>query len=297
MINTAKLKAATTGFKATFNKSLRSTVSSWAGVAMKVVSTTFEEEYGWLKETPGIREWLGDRVISTLEAEGYKIRNRDFEKTIGVDRNIVKDERYGLMSNRFEQLGHDAGEFPDELVFDAVRNAFTRTCFDGQYFFDTDHPLIAADGSQTTYANTDGGAASDMWMMIDDSRPIMPFVLQEREAFSFTALDDPTDENVFLKRQFIYGIDGRYGGGYGFPQLAWGSKQPLTVANFEVGLTAMGSFRGDHGKRLNLRPRKLWVPPRLEGAGRDILKVANNAAGATNKWQGVMELEVCGWLA
>ena len=38
--------------------------------------------------------------------------------------------------------------------------------------------------------------------------------------------------------------------------------------------------KGNNGKRLNIRPRKLWVPPALEGRGRDVVKAANNAANS-----------------
>lgn len=297
MINAAKLQAATLGFKTTFQMSLRSTTAMWNRIAMEVGSATYEEEYGWLKETPGIREWVGDRQVSMLEAEGYKIRNRDFERTFGVDRNVISDDRYGTMTPRFQQLGQDAGEFRDELVFSTLRAGRATPCYDGQFFFDTDHPVRVDENTVVGVSNYGGGVASDTWYLIDDSRMIMPIILQTRQDFDFVALDDPTDQNVFMKRQFIYGVDGRFGAGYGFWQLAYASNQPLTPTTYEAARVAMASVRGDYGKRLNLQGRKLWVPPALEGAGRDVLVVDRNAAGATNKWQGTAELVVSSWLA
>ena len=40
----------------------------------------------------------------------------------------------------FEEMGRAAATHPDELVFETVANGFTEECFDGQPFFDTDHP-------------------------------------------------------------------------------------------------------------------------------------------------------------
>ena len=38
---------------------------------------------------------------------------------------------------------------PDELIFNLLKNGFTSPCFDGQNFFDTDHPVIGEDGVTT----------------------------------------------------------------------------------------------------------------------------------------------------
>ncbi|PZU43882.1 MAG: hypothetical protein DI568_16710 [Sphingomonas sp.] len=295
MINTAKLLAATTGFKATFQKSLAATETMWNGIAMEVSSTTFEEEYGWLKETAGVREWIGDRQILQLEAEGYKIRNRDFEKTIGVDRNIIKDDRLGLMQPRLITMGEDAGRFPDELVFETLNGGFENKCFDGQFFFDTDHPVQVDELNTSSVSNYGGGVASSAWFLVDTSRVLKPIILQKRQDFEFTALDDPTDVNVFMKRNFMYGIDGRFGGGYGFWQTIYASHLPLNPANFEAALTAMTTMRGDYGRRLNLKPTAMWYPPELESAARDVIKVARHA-GTNNKWLDRVELKQCGWL-
>lgn len=295
MINTAKLLAATTGFKATFQKYRNATETMWQGIAMEVSSTTFEEEYPWLKETDGIREWIGDRQILQLEAEGYKIRNRDFEKTLGVDRNIIKDDRLGLMTPRLMTMGEDAGRFPDELVFDTLNRGFEEKCFDGQFFFDSDHPVQVDELTTATASNYSGGVASSAWFLVDTSRVLKPIILQNRQEFEFTALDDPTDANVFMKKQYLYGIDGRKGGGYGFWQTIFASRKPLNSANFEEALTAMTTMRGDYGRRLNLKPTAIWFPPELESAARDVLKVAQHA-GTNNKWLDRVELKQCGWL-
>jgi phage major head subunit gpT-like protein len=295
MINTAKLQAATTGFKATFQKFQTAVETQWQGIAMELASSTYEEEYGWLKETAGIREWIGDRQILQLEAEGYKVRNRDFEKTLGVNRNIIKDDRLGLMTPRLMTMGEDAGRHPDELVFDTLNHGFENKCFDGQFFFDVDHPVQVDELTTASVSNYGGGVASSAWFLVDTSRVLKPIILQKRQAFEFTALDDPTDANVFLKRQFMYGIDGRFGGGYGFWQTIYASRQPLNSANFEAALTAMTTMRGDFGRRLNLKPSAIWYPPELESAARDVLKVAQTA-GTNNKWLDRVKLEQCGWL-
>ncbi len=65
IVNASSLKDLFEGFKTSFNKGLASAPSHWAKVAMRVPSSTAAENYSWLQDTPGIREWMGDRLIPT----------------------------------------------------------------------------------------------------------------------------------------------------------------------------------------------------------------------------------------
>ena len=58
----------------------------------------------------------------------------------------------------------------------------------------------------------------------------------------------------------------------------------------------MMSMRGHRGRKLNLKPKLLVVPPSLEGAAREILLNERDANGATNKWRNTAELHVEGRL-
>jgi phage major head subunit gpT-like protein len=59
------------------------------------------------------------------------------------------------------------------------------------------------------------------WYLFDTSRVIKPLILQINRKIKFTAMDNPTDPNVFNKAQFLYGIDGEHNAGYGLWQLAY----------------------------------------------------------------------------
>lgn len=108
-------------------------------LARTVVSTGSEENYGWLANMPGMREWLGDRVFNKLRAARYSIPNKEFEASVIVDRTAIEDDQVGLYEPVMEQLAADAAGHPDELLFQVIMNGESQTGFDGQYFFDTDH--------------------------------------------------------------------------------------------------------------------------------------------------------------
>lgn len=128
-------------YKDTYEK----TEADYQKIAMEVPSTTSENQYQWLGEVPGMKEWVDERTLEDLKAWDYTIKNKDWESTIAVDRNAIEDDQLGIIRPRVMSLAVAAKTHPDELVFSLLAQGFSRTCFDGQYFFDTDHPL--ADGS------------------------------------------------------------------------------------------------------------------------------------------------------
>lgn len=61
------------------------------------------------------------------------------------------------------------------------------------------------------------------WFLLCTNEFLKPFILQMRRKPEFTGMTKSTDPNVFYKKQYVYGTDGRWNGGYGFPQMAFGS--------------------------------------------------------------------------
>lgn len=295
-ITTQTLRNLRIGFKTDFQNAFDAVPKLKDRVAKTIMSSTSSNVYGWLKGLSGMREWLGDRVVDNLSEAEYTLANKHFEKTIGVDRNHIEDDVLGIYSDSFQLLGDGAARLPEELVWGLLKAGFTTNCWDGQYFFDTDHPVMLADGTMGTYANTDGGAGAP-WFLMCTNRPLRPIIFQERKPPTFTSKDREEDENVFNNRQFVYGVDMRCNVGYGLPQLAWGSKQTLNAANYAVARAGIQNMKADGGGPLALTPNLLVVPPSLESAGRKLLNSEYAAGGETNEWKGTAELLVVPWLA
>jgi len=296
IINSANLDALRVGFKTSFQGAFNAVPSLRDRVATTIPSSASENIYGWLGELSSMQKWLGPRTIDNLKNSDYRIRNEAWEKTVGVDRNDIEDDTLGQYATRFDMLGRAAARHPEQLVFAALAGGFTTNCYDGQNFFDTDHPVIAADGSTTSVANTDGGAGTP-WYLLAASEVIRPIIFQSRKPPNFVSLDRETDTNVFMNRQFVYGVDARYAVGYGFWQMAWGSKQTLNAANYAIARAAIAGMKGDHGVPMGLTPNLLVVPPSLESAGRKLLNSEYATGGETNEWKGTAELVVSPWLA
>lgn len=297
LLNTTSLKALYTGFSTAFQGGFTGIEPQYAQVAMTVPSTTSENQYGWMGQIPRVREWIGDRVVQNLELFDYSIRNRTFEQTIGVFREHIEDDNLGIYNPLFAELGRSVATFPDELVWPFLKSGFATLCYDKQYFFDVDHPVLDERGVAYSVSNS-GGGAGDPWFLVDTTRAIKPIIWQSRKPFNtLVRKDREEDDNVFNSRTFLYGTDGRCNVGFGFWQLAYGSKQALNTANYEAARAGMLGMKGDYGRPLGLKPNKLIVPPSLEGAGRRLLQSQLVNGGESNPWAGTAELVVVPWLA
>ena len=286
------------GVQTSFNRHLGAAPGHYRRLCMVVDSKHREETYPRLDMLPGIREWIGDRIIHSLSAGSYTIRNKKWEETLGIDRDDIEDDAFGLFNIAIQQLGVNAGEFPDKLVAGIINAGGTQLGPDGQYFFDTDHPSWDASGAAVSASNSTAGSGA-AWYLLDLSKPLKPFVFQDREPFALVARQSLQDPAVFDRDRFLWGTRGRCNAGYGLWHLAHKSKADLTVANFEAAMATMGTrFRPD-GAPINITPTHLMVPKSLEGAGRRIVNselVSTGTGTESNAWKGSVELLVNPWL-
>jgi len=59
------------------------------------------------------------------------------------------------------------------------------------------------------------GGSDSTWYLLDTTRPIRPFVFQQRQAPEMVMLTNPNDEHVMMRNKFIYGVKARGAGGFG----------------------------------------------------------------------------------
>lgn len=255
IVNQQSLRGIYVGFNTLFNKAFEEVAPIYTEVATVTPSTTDSETYAWLGDIPGMREWIGDREIQNLTASDYTIKNKDFELTVGVDRNAIEDDKIGLYNPSVQMLGQSAAAHPDELIFALLAGGFSEKCYDGQPFFSDAHKVgkktisnkttaklsmesyIAARASMMSLTNSKGRALNlvpnllvvpqlaghdSAWYLLCASRPIRPLIWQQRKKPKFVSKTAETDDNVFMRKTFLYGADYRGNAGFGFWQMAYG---------------------------------------------------------------------------
>lgn len=229
IVNRSSIDAIFINLKTTFNNTFAATVSVWEQIAMRVPSTGSQNDYKWFSKFPKMRRWVGEKFIKSLEAFRYVIVNEDFEATVEVDRNDIEDDTLGIYAPQAQAAGESSAQLPDELIFEAVNGVFTKVCFDGQFFCDTDHPVI----------NPTTG---------------LPVSVSNKGVAVLSA-----------------------------------ATQAAAIASLGAAATAMGEFKDDEGRPLNVTPNTLLVPVALRDVANALYTADRLDDGKVNLYKGMFK--------
>lgn len=276
-----------TGFKTDFKRGLDKIEPSYLKFSTKVNSTTKIETYGWLGDFPRFRKWVGAKLIKRMKEKAYQLINDNFEVTRGIDKFQIEDDNLGLWSPQIEGWGEEAKALPDRLAYDALANGHLNECYDGQNFFDTDHPM--GDG---VASNISAAGGSQPWYLLATKKSLKPILIQERKAPHFHMITNMEDSHVFHTGEYLVGGEARYGAGYTYWQLAYRSTQVLSAVNFEAAVTAMAALTDDEGEPLEIRPDMIVVGRSNRVAAKELFEKMNLAGGESNiNWKDVEILQ------
>lgn len=159
-LDTAKATVTLRDITKKFDNRLKASTPFYPTVSTIIQSDGLDEKYGMLGNTPGIREWLGDRQFNELRAGTFTITNKHWESSLLIKKTDIADDRMAMYGPLAEQLAIEAAYHPDELLFTAMIAGASTACFDGQYFFDTDHAWgdSGTQDNDLTYAAATGTA-------------------------------------------------------------------------------------------------------------------------------------------
>jgi len=116
---------------------------------METTSDGRDEEYAWLGQSPTMSEWVDERKLKALNDFNYSLVNKDYEATLSVDRNSLKDDRLNAVQIRINDLAAKARIHPRKLFFEALVDGTTELCYDGQPFFSASHQDSEESGVQS----------------------------------------------------------------------------------------------------------------------------------------------------
>ena len=188
-ITTEKLAALNTALKGTFKQAFEETPSDYEKVATTIPSSKKSNTYDWIGQTINLREWAGDRVIQNLTEYDYTIKNKKFEGTVAVKKDDIEDDEVGKYGIIMKELAYGAKTHPDSLIFgELLKNGTSTPCYDGQYFFDTDHEV---GGESVSNFTTGSGAA---WYLLNTARPLKPLIWQPRTPANLVTIDNEEAE-------------------------------------------------------------------------------------------------------
>lgn len=113
-----------------------------------------EELYAMLGQVPALREWIGGRQAKGLRDDSFKIANKHFEATLEILIRDLRRDKTGQIRARINEFAQRGQVHFASLLSTLIVNGASALCYDGQYFFDTDHSE-GASGSQSNSITTD----------------------------------------------------------------------------------------------------------------------------------------------
>ena len=144
LVTKASIQALMTSFSSLYGEAF-GRVPNWSdSLATQLTSSTKTATYGWMTRLPGMREWIGPRVLNNLETEDYVLTNKTFENTIAVDVNDIEDDNLGVYSPMMTEFGSANSKWKDKEVKKLLQDGENRIGFDGKGLFAVDHPLDPA---------------------------------------------------------------------------------------------------------------------------------------------------------
>jgi phage major head subunit gpT-like protein len=243
-------------------------------IATTLSSSTASERFDWLGDDPEMREWIGPRRMHQFKSFRYEVFPRDWEITCRVQANDIADDRIGIYDLQAARGGEATRLLKPREICNALLNGTSQLCYDGQFFFDSDHP-VGEDGDITTFTNmhgnsvggttADNASADHPWYLIDPSRVVKPIIVVERQKPVFQAFADYSNLHTFFHKEFLFGAHARLGTGYGLWQTCVRSTATLNITNLRLVRDLMATYTSDRknedGKRKNLgiRPTMLVV--------------------------------------
>lgn len=119
------------------------------GVSREFMSNQESETYKWLGMAPAMREWIGGRQPRGFRANGITIENKRYEATLEVSMDEIRRDKTGQVMARVQELAARTNAHWASLLTALIIAGESTACYDGQYFFDTDH----AEGDSGSQSN------------------------------------------------------------------------------------------------------------------------------------------------
>lgn len=118
-------------------------------VMFPVDSSSASEKIAWLGATPTMRVMKNGRKVIELNEYELEIVNKEYEATMEFHRRDLRRDKTNQLQARIGSFADGVNDHWAELLAVAINNGASQLCYDGQYFFDTDH----SEGDSGSHSN------------------------------------------------------------------------------------------------------------------------------------------------
>lgn len=120
-------------------------------VSNMFTSDQASESYAFLGQSPAMREWIGGRQAKGLRStDPVLIMNKHFEATLEIAKRDARRDKTPQIMARVQDLADRSVTHWASLLSTLILGGDSAACYDGQYYFDTDH----SEGDSGTQSNS-----------------------------------------------------------------------------------------------------------------------------------------------
>lgn len=218
-------------------------------IGMLFRSDQESETYKWLGQAPAMREWVGGRQAKGFRENGITIANKKFEATLEVPVDWLRRDKTGQIMIRVDELVTRTVTHWGSLLSTLIVNAESAVCYDGQYFFDTDHSE-GDSGSQTNDITVDISAIETPDVPANPTPKQMQQMIMAGVEKILGFKDDQGEPMNELARQFLVQVPTSY-----FRSAAAALSNPLVGGGDTNILTNLDGYQFS----LAVNPRLTWT--------------------------------------
>lgn len=166
IVSTPKLNAFRTALSTRFAKAYASPRDTfYSKVCTEIPSSKKNILLAMFDMLPDLREWTDERLFHNPALHSQLVEHPHYELSMKVNADDVDDDELGSSFLEADGLAERAAEHPDRLLGEVMLNAHNLIGFDGQNFWDTDHPIDAkaGTGSQSNYFASGRPLSTENW--------------------------------------------------------------------------------------------------------------------------------------
>lgn len=97
------------------------------------------EDYAWIGMTPQMQEKRGEKRFQQLRTTEWEVKNVEYQTGLAIPKKHILYDKTDQVRVRVNELADRTQAHWASLIAPLIVNGESATCYDGQFFFDTDH--------------------------------------------------------------------------------------------------------------------------------------------------------------
>lgn len=141
-----------------YERLMQNTGGSWIEpIATPIMNSDQDsEQYGWLGMVPQLSVKGGQKSFDQLRSVDWTVNNVEYQGGLAIPKKHILYDKTGQVMIRVNELADRYLSHWVSLIAPLIINGESAVCYDGEYFFDTDHE----EGDSGSQSNDIGASAS-----------------------------------------------------------------------------------------------------------------------------------------